>query len=288
MSLLARVTNDNRAVLAGGLLTGLFALAGMVGAVTLLHPGLEDLWFDQNLDLALAPPGTEGHLLGTDSLGRDLLWRTLSATGLSLLAAIGVTTIVLSLGLTLGSFAGYYGGRADRRISAIIDLAWGFPLVLVAVIVTGMIGRGITAIAVAIALVAWAGLARVVRAQVRSLRERDFVEALRALGVPELRILVRHVTPHLTGTVVVMASHYVGVTVITEAALSFLNLGVQPPTPSLGGMIANGRNYFSVSIWPLVVPGAVLALIVLGLNFLGDGLRDVLDPRLHTARGRAR
>jgi peptide/nickel transport system permease protein len=143
-----------------------------------------------------------------------------------------------------------------------------------------MIGKGLKDVVIAVAVIAWAGFARIIRAQVKTLREREFVEAARALGVPEWRILTRHMVPNVIGTLLVMASYYIAVTVITEAGFSFIGLGAQPPTPSLGSMVADGRNYFARSIWPAVVPGAVIAFIVLGLNSLGDGLRDVFDPRL--------
>jgi ABC-type dipeptide/oligopeptide/nickel transport system permease subunit len=208
------------------------------------------------------------------------MWRTIAGTGVSLLVGLGVTIVVLLIGLTMGAIAGYFGRKTDTAVTALIDLTWGFPLLLVAVILAGMIGKGLKDVILAVAVIVWAGFARIMRAQVKTLREREFVEAARMLGVPEWRILLRHMVPNVIGTVVVMASYYIAITVITEAGFSFIGLGAQPPTPSLGSMIAEGRNYFSRSIWPAVVPGAAIALIVLGLNNFGDGLRDVFDPRL--------
>ena len=270
----------NKVALLGLILTIVFLLIGMAGAVVLLHPGLHHLWEDQNLAENLLAPGSEGHLLGTDNFGRDLLWRVVAATGLSVLMAVGVTTFVIVVGLVMGSIAGFYGGKAETGIAGLIDLTWGFPLLLVAVILAGMVGRGLNAVVAAAAIILWAGFARIIRAQVKTLREREFVEAARMLGTPEWKILVRHMWPNVLGTVLVMASYYVAITIIVEAGFSFIGLGVQPPTPSLGGIIAEGRNFWTVSIWPAVIPGVAIALIVLGLNSLGDGLRDIFDPRL--------
>ena len=269
----------NKVALVGLVLTVFFLLVGIAGAVILLVPSLNHLYEDQNLAEALQSPSVD-HFFGTDNYGRDLFWRVIAGTGVSILIAVGVTAVVIVVGLALGALAGYYGRRTDSFITGLIDLAWGFPLLLVAVILAGMIGKGLKAVVLAVAVILWAGFARIIRAQVKTLREREFVEAAHALGVPDRRILLRHMVPNVLGTVLVMASYYVAITVITEAGFSFIGLGAQPPTPSLGSMIAEGRNYFSTSIWPALIPGAVIALIVLGLNSLGDGLRDVFDPRL--------
>ncbi len=270
----------NKAGLFGLVVTVIVLLIGCVGAVLLAVPSLHHLYLDQNLSDALFAPGVGGHALGADEYGRDLLWRTIAGTGISLLVAVITTSFTLVLGLTLGAIAGYFGGKFDTCIAALIDLTWGFPLLLVAVVFAGMLGPGLRPVILAIGVVIWAGFARVVRAQVRSMREREFVEAARALGTPAHTIIIRHMLPNIMGTVLVMASYYVAVSVIAEAAFSFIGLGAQPPTPSLGQMIADGTNYFNTSFWPAVVPGVMIALIVLGLNLLGDGLRDIFDPRL--------
>jgi peptide/nickel transport system permease protein len=269
----------NKVALLGLFLTAIFVLAGIAGAVIMLTPGLHHLWEAQNLAEALQPP-SHSHVLGTDQYGRDLLWRAVGGVGIAFMIGAGVTILVLVIGLTLGSIAGYFGRKTDLAITGLIDLTWGFPLLLVAVIIAGMLGKGLKDVVIAVAVILWAGFARIVRAQVKTLAEREFVEAARALGVPEWRILLRHMVPNVMGSVLVMASYYVAWTVIAEAGFSFINLGAQPPTPSLGAMIADGRNYWAVSIWASVVPGTAIALIVLGLNSLGDGLRDIFDPRL--------
>jgi peptide/nickel transport system permease protein len=269
----------NKLALVGLVLTILFLLIGIAGAVILLTPSLHHLWEEQRLVEVLQPPSSS-HPLGTDQYGRDLMWRTIGGVGIAVLIGVGVTFIVIVTGLALGSIAGYFGGKRDTAIGGLIDLTWGFPLLLVAVIIAGMIGKGLVDVVIAVAVILWAGFARIIRAQVRTLSEREFVEAARMLGVPERRILMRHMVPNVMGTVLVMASYYVAWTVIAEAGFSFINLGAQPPTPSLGAMVAEGRNYWTVSFWPAVIPGAMIALIVLGLNSLGDGLRDIFDPKL--------
>jgi len=153
------------------------------------------------------------------------------------------------------------------------------PLVLVAIGMAVVTGPGLVAAVIAIAATAWAGLARVVRAEVRGVREREFVDAARLLGVPERRILLSHVVPNVAGTTLVLASHAMAIAVITEASLAFIGLGAQPPTPSLGQMVAEGRASWSLSVWPTLVPGIAIAAIVIGLSLLGDGLRDLADPR---------
>ncbi len=270
----------NKVAFIGGILTIVILVVGTVGAVVLAVPSLHHLYLDQTLSKALLAPGVEGHLAGTDQFGRDILWRTIVGTGISLLIAVSATAFTLVLGLTLGSIAGYFGGRVDTIITGLIDLTWGFPLLLVAVVYAGMLEPGLKAVIFAIGTVVWAGFARVVRAQVKTLREREFVEAARALGTPAPKIILHHLIPNVLGTVLVMASYYIAISVIAEAGFSFIGLGAQPPTPSLGQMISDGRNYFAVSFWPSVVPGTMIALIVLALNSFGDGLRDIFDPRL--------
>ena len=269
----------NKLALVGLVLTIFFLLVGLAGAVILLTPSLHHLWEEQRLAEALQPP-SGSYLLGTDQYGRDLMWRAIGGVGIAVLIGVGVTAVVIVIGLAFGSLAGYYGGRRDTAISGLIDLTWAFPLLLVAVIVAGMIGKGLKGVVIAVVVILWAGFARIIRAQVKTLSEREFVEAARMLGVRDWRILMRHMVPNVMGTVLVMASYYVAWTVIAEAGFSFINLGAQPPTPSLGAMVAEGRNYWTVSFWPAVIPGVMIALIVLGLNSLGDGLRDIFDPKL--------
>jgi peptide/nickel transport system permease protein len=274
------LVRGNKLALLGGVITLVFVCVGAAGAVVVLVPSLQHVYLDQNLVDTLRPPLTAGHLLGTDNFGRDLAWRVVAGTGISMLVGVAVTALSVLVGMTLGAVSGYFRGWIDWLISGLIDLTWGFPLLLLAVIVVGILQPGLTSVIVAVAVVNWAGFARIIRAETMSLREREFVEAARALGVPPWRIILRHVIPNTVGSTLIMSSYYIAYTVIAEAGLSFIGMGAQPPTPSLGQMIASGRDYLYVDSWMAVVPGVAIALIVLGLNTLGDSLRDVFDPRL--------
>lgn len=270
----------NRLMLIGAILTTVFVVSGITGLIILTLHDLNYLWSQQHLSQALLPPLTPGHLLGTDNFGRDLFWRAIAGSGVSLLIGVIITFFSMIIGMMMGVLAGFYGGWVDRLIGGLIDLTWGFPLILVAVMFAAALEPGFAAIILAVSAVNWAGFARIIRAQTLSLRQREFVEAARALGISDFRIMLRHIVPHTVSTTLVMASYYVAVSVIVEAGLSFIGLGLQPPLPSLGQMLADGRNYLSVSVWAAVIPGLTITLIVLGLNTVGDGLRDFADPRL--------
>jgi peptide/nickel transport system permease protein len=275
---------SNKLALVGGVLSIVFVAIGIVGALELLMPSLHHLYLDQNLEQGLQRPLSPGHILGTDQFGRDVAWRVVAGIGVSLAAGVAVTALSMPVGMAIGAASGYYGGTLDRIVGGLIDLTWGFPVILVAVIVVGILQPGLPAVIVAISLVNWAGFARIIRAQVLSLREREFVEAARALAVPDWRIILRHLIPNTIGTTLVMASYYIAITVIAEAGLAFIGLGAQPPLPSLGQLISTGRGLLYVDPWAPIIPGVAIALIVLGLNTLGDGLRDIFDPRLRTYR----
>jgi peptide/nickel transport system permease protein len=274
----------NRLALLGAILSVLFIGIGLVGMLVLAIPSLNHLYLDQNLEQGLKHPFVPGHLLGTDQFGRDLAWRVAAGIGVSLMAGVAVTALSMPVGMIVGAASGYYGGILDRIVGGLIDLTWGFPVILVAVIIVGILQPGLTAVIVAISLVNWAGFARIIRAQVLSLREREFIEAAHALGVSDWKIIIRHLVPNTVGTTLVMASYYIAITVIAEAGLAFIGLGAQPPLPSLGQLISTGRGLLYVDPWAAIVPGIAIALIVLGLNTLGDGLRDIFDPRLRTYR----
>ena len=240
----------------------------------------------QSFASTLLPPGSEGYLLGTDHLGRDLAVRVFIGIRVSLMVAAGVTLLSLVLGLVLGMFGGFLGGWADRTIRGAVDFVWGFPLILVAVLFAGGLGEGLFPVILAVGLVNTAAIARVVRGEVLSLSEREFVEAARAGGLSTPRIMWRHLFPNILAPALVLASYYVAVAIIAEAALSFIGLGAQPPTPSLGGMVSDGRNYLQQNHWGATIPGITIVLLVLAVSLIGDGLRDVFDPRLrHEAKG---
>ncbi len=280
LTALRTVFGANKLMLLGAILTAVFVVVGIVGIVILVSRDLNPLWTAQSLSKALKPPLTPGHLLGTDNFGRDIGWRLVAGSGVSLLIGVVITFFSMVIGMTMGTLAGYYGGWIDRLIGGLIDLTWGFPVILVAVIFAAALEPGFAAIVLAVSVVNWAGFARIIRAQAMSLRRREFVEAAKALGISDAKIMLRHIVPHTISTTLVMASYYIAVSVIVEAGLSFIGLGLQPPTPSLGQMVADGRNYLSVSPWAAILPGFAITLVVLGLNTLGDGLRDFADPRL--------
>jgi peptide/nickel transport system permease protein len=262
-------------------------LVGTVITVVLVSLGILAPWIaphdyaQQDLLNSLDPPFTKGHLLGTDQLGRDTLSRVLYGIRISIFVGFVITAISLFFGGLLGLLAGYYRGRVDTVISAVVDVFWGFPLILVAVLLVGAIGPGLLALMLAIGIINWAGFARVMRGEVLSLREREFVEAARALGISNVRIMWRHILPHAVPATLVLGSYYVALAIIFEAGFSFIGIGVQPPLPSLGEMIGEGRNYMLIDSWLMTIPGVTIALLVIGLNLLGDGLRDIVDPRLN-------
>jgi peptide/nickel transport system permease protein len=270
-----RALASNKLVLIGSFIALAYVILGIFGP-----------WFApydyraQSLADAFLPPLSSGHILGTDQLGRDMLSRILEGMRISLIVGVVITSVSMVVGGLMGVVAGFFGGRIDKAISALIDVTWGFPLILVAVLLVGALGPGLTAMMLAVGIINWAGFARIIRGETLVLRQREFVEAARALGVPKRRIIRRHVLPHTIPVALVMCSYYVALAVIFEAGFSFIGIGAQAPLPSLGQMIGEGRNFMLVSHWVITVPGLTIALIVIGLNLLGDGLRDVFDPRL--------
>lgn len=262
------------------------ALLGSLAALIYIALGIIGPYFapfdyaKQNLLQSNLPPLTKGHMFGTDQMGRDILSRLLTGIRISLIVGFGVTAISMVVGLAAGAMAGFRRGWIDSLISAIVEFTWGFPLILLAVVLAGTMGPGLLATILAVGLINWAGFARIVRGEVLSLREAEFVQSARASGLEEWKILLRHVLPNVLAPALVMASYYVALGIIAEAGLSFIGMGAQPPLPSLGVMIAEGRNYMLQNHWSSTIPGLTIVSVVLGLNLLGDGFRDVLDPRM--------
>jgi peptide/nickel transport system permease protein len=253
--------------------------AGAAGVIIQLVHSLRSEYLNQDLVATLKPPLTAHHLLGTDNLGRDLGWQLLSGLGTSLAIGIGVSLLSVLLGLVIGILGGFFGRTADAVTNVVVDVTWAFPAILLAVVLAGWIGPSLTTVILALALTNWAGFARIVRGEVLSLRERDFVSAARVLGVPKLVISVRHLVVNLLPVTTVLSVYFVATSIIGEAGLTFLGLGVQPPMPSLGLILSTGRQYLAITWWPVVLPGVLLALLVLFLNALGDHLRARLDPQ---------
>ncbi len=237
---------------------------------------------DQELALRLAGP-TGTHWFGLDELGRDIFARVLAGARISLLVGLVVVGVSSTVGIALGSIAGYFGGRIDEAISRVIDILLAFPGLLLAIALVAVLGPSFTNVILALSVIGWVGYARLVRGQVLRARELDFVEAAKALGASTARILTKHVIPTTLPAVSVQATLGMGGAILSEAALSFLGLGVQPPTPSWGTMLNYGRGHLLDAPHLTIFPGLAIATLVLGFNFLGDGLRDALDP---AAQGR--
>ncbi|MGE3276206.1 MAG: ABC transporter permease [Vicinamibacterales bacterium] len=233
----------------------------------------------QTLALRLEGP-TLVHVFGLDELGRDILSRVLYGARISLLVGIVVVSVSALVGTTMGSLAGYYGGRVDQLISRVMDVLLAFPGILLAIALVAVLGPSLRNTVLALTVIGWVGYARLVRGQVLRAREFEYVVAARALGAGTWRILVRHVLPTALPAVTVQATLGMAGAILSEASLSFLGLGVQPPTPSWGTMINGGRAHLLDAPHLTIFPGLCLALVVLGFNFLGDGLRDRLDPNL--------
>ena len=230
-------------------------------------------------ELALRLEGPTGlHWFGLDELGRDIFARVLSGARISLLVGLIVVSVSSAIGILLGSIAGYFGGRIDEAISRVVDILLAFPGLLLAIALVAVLGPSLTNVVLALSLIGWVGYARLVRGQVLRSRELEFVQAARALGATTPRILARHVIPTTLPAVTVQATLGMGGAILAEAALSFLGLGVQPPTPSWGTMLSYGRGHLLDAPHLTIFPGLAIAVLVLGFNFLGDGLRDRLDP----------
>ncbi|PYN35112.1 MAG: peptide ABC transporter permease [Candidatus Rokuibacteriota bacterium] len=229
---------------------------------------------------SLRPPGAPGHPLGTDQLGRDLLARVLHGARLALL--IGVCTVVITAvgGGALGLVAGFVERWPAAVLMRLADVQLSFPFILLAMTINAIVGLGLRNIILSLSAAGWVVYARVVRGEVLSVKQRDFVQAAAALGMSRVRLLLRHVLPNVAPSVIVVASLQFSSFIVAEAAISFLGFGVQPPTPAWGSMLSEGRDFLYVAWWLAAFPGAALALTALGVNLLGDWLRDTLDPKL--------
>lgn len=263
----------NFAFTSGLLLT--VALIFVALAAPLLSPFDPDT---QDTARRLEAPSKQ-HLLGLDDLGRDVLSRILYGARVSLRVGFSVVILASLIGVTLGAMAGYFGGFVDLIVMRICDILLAFPGILLAIALVAVMGPSLNNVILALATIGWVGYARLVRGQVLKVREMEYVTAARALGAKSPRVIVLHVLPNVMNPVIVMATLGLAGAILAEAALSFLGLGVQPPTPSWGAMLTAGRRYLGLANHMAIFPGIAIMLAVMGLNFLGDGLIDALDPK---------
>lgn len=227
----------------------------------------------------LSPPSVE-HPFGTDDLGRDVLSRMIHGSQISLSVGFVAVGIAIAIGIVIGSLAGYYGGKLDQLLMRFVDIMLTFPTFFLMLAVIAIVGPGIWTIMVVIGLTSWMGVARLVRAEFLTLKQRDFVLAAKASGADNSRIIFRHVLPNALAPVFVAATLGVAGAILAESALSFLGLGVQPPKPSWGNILSTGKDYIEVAWWLSLYPGLAILVTVLSYNLVGEGLRDSLDPRL--------
>ena len=256
----------------GGFVLAVILLMVVISAVYPIDP-------NANSTNRLVPPGTPGHLLGTDLLGRDTLSRVLGGASNALYVGIIAVGIGLSLGLVIGVLSGFFGGWLDQVFAVFTETLYALPALLIALLFAAIFNPGITTSMVAIGLAAVPAFARLSRASVLSVKALPYIEAARALGISNLRIMLRHVLPNIIGPLVVQASLAFAGAILAEAALSYLGLGTQPPNPSWGRMLREAQSYQELTPFPVIFPGIAIGIAVLGFNLLGDGLRDFLDPR---------
>ena len=266
---------ENRAAVVAAFIVAALVLLALVGP--LLSPNRADALDWQAI--AVPPTAAHAHWLGTDRLGRDLFVRTLEGTQLSLLVGLIATLTSLALGISYGAVAGFAGGRTDELMMRFVEIVSGLPLVFFVIVVGVLFGRGLVLLFVSIGAVSWLTTARIVRGQTLSIVRQPYIEAAVAGGVPPGRIIRRHVIPNLLGPVVVYATLSIPQIMLFESFLSFLGLGVQEPRASLGALVSQGVGDMETAAWILLVPGGLLALLLVALNICGDGLRDALDVK---------
>jgi len=223
--------------------------------------------------------GSHTHFLGADAVGRDLFSRIIYGTRISLL--VGFTSAAASavIGTALGMFAAYYGGMAETVVMRLVDLVLAFPFILLAIMIVAILGPGLSKIIFVLAATQWAGFARIVRGETLSMKEREFVEAARALGLKGWRVMIRHILPNIASSIIVLFTIAVAVNILAESSLSYLGLGVDPRIPTWGGMLAEGQLYITTAWWVATFPGIAIMLTVMGFNLIGDWLRDKIDPK---------
>ena len=264
----------NRAAVAGMSVLALLVAAALVG------PAFAPYAYDQvNKADVWLPPLAHGHLLGTDALGRDLLARLLMGLRVSLAIGLVATVVSLVIGVAWGATAGFAGGRLDEAMMRVVDVLYALPFIFFVILLMVTFGSNIVLIFVAIGAVEWLTMSRIVRGQTLTLKQKEFIEAARAAGLSRPAIVARHIVPNLLGPVVVYVTLTIPAVILAESFLSFLGLGVQPPMASLGTLIATGASDMELAPWLLIFPSAVMVVTLMSFNFVGDGLRDAIDPK---------
>jgi oligopeptide transport system permease protein len=268
----------NRLAVAGAVVVAVLVLDALFAGL-LVQIGLVQDPIRQHVELSLSGPSAQ-HLLGTDYLGRDTLSRLMFGARISLTIGILVQGIYVVIGGTIGLVAGYAGGRTDNLLMRFTDIWYAFPDLLFVLVLVSVFGPSLLSIFAAIGIVNWVGLARLVRGQVLSIKEKEFVESARAVGSSSFKIVLRHLVPNALGPVIVTLTFGIPAAIFLEAALSYIGVGIQPPTPSWGVMIQDGYQAIYASPWQVAFPGIAIAITMLAFTFIGDGLRDALDPRM--------
>ena len=268
----------NKSILIGGSIIVVIALMAVLAPLISPHNPIKG-----NLMQALEGPGKH-FLLGTDPYGRDLLSRVIYGARLSLMIGLVVQTMNSLIGISMGILGGYFGGKLDDLVTGLTNIMLSMPSLILALAIMAVLGPGIMNIFIALGLVGWTYTCRVARAETLSVREKDFVVAARAIGCSTFDILRKHILPNILGPILVIATLGVADAILTAATLGFLGLGAQPPTPEWGAMLSRGRDYIWSAPWLTIFPGLAIMVTVLGLNLLGDGLRDLLDPYVISKR----
>jgi oligopeptide transport system permease protein len=269
-----RRLKKNRLAVLGGILLAIIIVAAVFG------PMISNYSFDEiNLSISNEAP-TAQHWFGTDQLGRDILVRSLIGGRISLMVGLVATLVSFIIGVTYGAISGYFGGHVDEVMMRIVDIIYSLPYLFLVIVLLAFFSKSMLMLFIALGAVSWLTMARIVRGQVLSLKNQEFVEAARAIGVSTHKIIFRHLVPNTLGPVIVYTTLTIPSAMLSEAFLSFLGLGVQPPYASWGTMVNDGINSIAVYPWQLIFPGVMMAVTLFSLNFLGDGLRDALDPQM--------
>lgn len=273
MSIVQQLKEDKLAVTGAMIILSLMIIVILAPYITPYDP------IELDLENRLASPD-RNHLMGTDNLGRDVLSRIICGARVSLGMAAVVVVIVMLLGIAMGTTAGYFGGVIDGIIMRLVDVLLAFPNIILALVIAGILGPSLTNVMIALAVVWWVSYARIIRGSVLSVKEKEFVEAARAMGCTDSYIAIRHILPNVLSPVIVLATLDMGHIILSIAALSFLGLGAQPPMPEWGTMLNEGKPFMETAPHLMIFPGLMIMITVLAFNFLGDGLRDALDPRM--------